>query len=87
MIGADTFTAIASTAGVTAVISWRFFIAFNSKADKTTTTEIFKMLNVDRKEIAELSKTVAVMGRDVQGLTAAIGRVDRNVETILKNGK
>ena len=87
MIDAGAIAAIASTVGVTALIAWRFFAAFNSKTDKATTNRIFELVDADRKDIAELNTGVAVMGRDVQGLTNAVAGVGRNVEEILKNGK
>lgn len=87
MTDTGTITAVISGVGLTAIVSWRFFVAFNSKTDKATTNRIFKLVDADRKDIAELNTSVAVMGRDVQGLTTAIGTVGRNVEEILKNGK
>lgn len=87
MIDAGATAAIASTVGVTALIAWRFFAAFNSKTDTTTTERIFKLTDVQTKDIAGLGKDMAVMGRDVQHLTTAIDGVGRNVEEILKNGK
>lgn len=87
MTDTGTVTAVISAVGLSAIVSWRFFVAFNSKTDKTTTERIFKLTDVQTKDIANLNEGVAVMGRDVQHLTTAIDGVGRNVEEILKNGK
>ncbi len=87
MIDPGTVGAIASTVGVTAVIAWRFFVAFNSKTDKVTTDRIFKLVDEDRKDIAEMGGGMSAMGRDVQHLTTTVGEVSKDVKEILRNGK
>lgn len=79
--------AIASTVGVTAVVSWRFFVAFNSKTDKTTTERIFKLTDVQGRDIAEMGKGMAAMGKDVEHLTSAVAGVSTDVKELLRNGK
>lgn len=87
MIDAGTVTAIATSVGVTALMSWRFFVAFNSKTNTTTTDRIFELTDVQGKEIAEMGKGMAAMGRDVQHLTGVVADVSRDVKEILRNGK
>lgn len=87
MTDTGTITAVISGVGLTAIVSWRFFVAFNSKTDKATTNRMFELVDADRKDIAGLSKDMAVMGGEVKHLTTAIDGVGRNVEEILKNGK
>lgn len=91
MVDAGTVTAIATTAGVTATISWGFFRLFNSKADKEdfkkSKETLFDMMNADRADIGKLSTSVAVTETEVKNMNKTLERVDRNVEEILRNGK
>lgn len=87
MVDSGTIGAIASTVGITAVISWRFFVAFNSKTDKVTTNRIFKLVDEDRKELAEMGKGMSAMGKDVEHLAGAVADVSTDVKELLRNGK
>lgn len=87
MIDAGTITALATTVGVTATISYGFFRIFNSKANKSTTDDIFKMVNADRAEVASLTTNVAVIATDFKHMTEAVKRVDTNVQELLRNGR
>lgn len=91
MIDPGMITAIATTAGVVGIGTWRALTAFNSKADKEdyekTKETLFKMMNADRADIGELNTNVAVMARDVQHLTSAVGVVSRNIEEMARNGR
>lgn len=78
---------VTTTVGVTAAVAWRFFAAFNSKTDKTTTERIFKLTDVQGKEIAGMGKDVAAMGKDVDHLTGAVTDISTDVKAILRNGK
>ena len=87
MIDAGTMTAIATTAGVVGLGTWRVFTVLNAKANKSTTDEIFKMVNADRADIATLNTNVAVMATDFKHLADTLQRVDRNTEELLRNGR
>ena len=87
MVDASAITAIASTVLVTTTVFWGFSRAFGSKANKSTTDEIFKMVNADRADIGSLNTNVAVMAADLKHFTDTLKRVDENIEAILKNGK
>jgi Tfp pilus assembly ATPase PilU len=87
MVDTGLITAIVSTVGVTSMVSWKVFSVLNAKTNVETTDRIFELVDADRKDIAAIDKTVALMGKDVQRLTVSVDGVGRNVEAILKNGK
>jgi peroxiredoxin family protein len=87
VVDAGTITAVATSVGVTVTIFWGFNRTLNAKANKSTTDEIWKVVNADRIDIAELNKNVAVLANDFTHMTDTMNRVDTNIVTLLKNGK